>query len=80
MLPHFPVPGSLTAEFEMTIPSVMLTPTCSVSSRRQNNMQRHSAKCDAGQGKPAASGKVRRVKRRKLAVLKEAGKEDGNSF
>ncbi|VFV27866.1 transcriptional repressor ctcfl [Lynx pardinus] len=58
------------------IPTVYQCPKCSKSFSRWNNMQRHSAKCDAGQGKPAASGKVRRVKRRKLAVLKEAGKED----
>ncbi|XP_047709119.1 transcriptional repressor CTCFL [Prionailurus viverrinus] len=58
------------------IPTVYQCPKCSKGFSRWNNMQRHSAKCDAGQGKPAASGKVRRVKRRKLAVLKEAGKED----
>ncbi|XP_039092817.1 transcriptional repressor CTCFL [Hyaena hyaena] len=60
------------------IPTVYKCPTCGKSFSRWNNMQRHSVKCDAGQGKPAGSGKGRRTERRNLAVLKEAGKEDGD--
>ncbi|XP_032206137.1 transcriptional repressor CTCFL isoform X1 [Mustela erminea] len=57
------------------IPAVYGCPKCGKGFSRWSNMQRHSAKCGAGPGKPAASGKVRRSKR-KLAVRKEAVQED----
>ncbi|XP_073740027.1 transcriptional repressor CTCFL isoform X2 [Callorhinus ursinus] len=57
------------------IPAVYECPKCGKGFSRWSNMQRHSAKCGSGPGKPAALGKARRTKR-KPAVPKEAVQED----
>ncbi|XP_004468083.1 transcriptional repressor CTCFL [Dasypus novemcinctus] len=55
------------------IPAVYKRPTCGKGFSHWNNVSRHSEKCDAGQEKPAASG--RRTERR--ATTLRAGQEDG---
>ncbi|XP_034496824.1 transcriptional repressor CTCFL [Ailuropoda melanoleuca] len=57
------------------VPAVYACPACGKGFSRWTNMQRHSAKCGVGPGKPAASGKARRTKR-KPAAPKEAVQED----
>ncbi|XP_070445726.1 transcriptional repressor CTCFL isoform X2 [Equus przewalskii] len=58
------------------IPTVYECPKCGRGFSRWTNMRKHSEKCEPGQEKSATSGEGRRMRRRKPAVPKEAGKED----
>ncbi|XP_074173870.1 transcriptional repressor CTCFL isoform X2 [Rhinolophus sinicus] len=58
------------------IPTVDECPKCGRAFSCWNTMQRHSKKCNSGQEKSTTSGKGKRMKKRKPAILKEAVKRD----
>ncbi|XP_019492690.1 PREDICTED: transcriptional repressor CTCFL isoform X2 [Hipposideros armiger] len=58
------------------IPTVYECPKCGKAFSRSNIMRKHLEKCNSGQKKSTASGKGKRMKKRKPAIPKEAVKGD----
>ncbi|XP_077729814.1 transcriptional repressor CTCFL isoform X1 [Canis aureus] len=58
------------------IPTVYECPKCGKGFSRWSNMQRHLAKCSAGPGKPAASGKTGRMKSKPAGPKEAAVKKE----